>query len=380
MVALWQEYLADIVAPVAKNREVHRSDAAIPEVAVCRKRAAHSAWLFGLLAVAAVGCKTRVDIDGERLKAELERRADVVLQRPDVDRAFDGLADAVTDEPAVARSGEDLLAQLSTDPGLQPGFQAIIQAVGEHPAVAKLMARIMRENPRAGPDKLSELFEKRFSDVIDSPAFDKAFDKAFAGVLERPDVNDAIQLYEKAAASNPELNRAVNDILKARMNDPAWSKRVIALNGGKRPDRQQATQLLLDKAFSDDRLAKFYVDVVSLPVIRKKTAVACAQLLAAPAFQRHIKHTLRKLVADAGFQQGAVTAMAGLLDAPREVEALETPISALLERPIIGKELASLLKAVSRDPVLAPIGNEAIAGIVADAGFIAMWTKLIDSW
>ena len=81
------------------------------------------------------------------------------------------------------------------------------------------MARITRENPRAGPDKLSELFEKRFSDVIDSPAFDKAFDKAFAAVLERPDVNEAIQLYEKAAASNPELNRAVDDIVKARMND-----------------------------------------------------------------------------------------------------------------------------------------------------------------
>ena len=39
--------------------------------------------------VAAVGCKTRVDIDGERLKTELERRADVVLQRPEVDKAFD---------------------------------------------------------------------------------------------------------------------------------------------------------------------------------------------------------------------------------------------------------------------------------------------------
>jgi hypothetical protein len=335
---------------------------------------------LGLLSAVTLGCKTRVDIDGDRLKAELERRADVVLQRPEVDKAFDGLADAVTDEPAVAKSGEDLLAQLGTDPGLQPGFQAIIQAVGEHPTVAKVMARITRENPRAGPDKLSELFEKRFSDVIDSPAFDKAFDKAFATVLERPDVNEAIQLYEKAAASNPELVRAVNDILKARLNDPAWNKRIVALNGGKRPDRQVATQLLLDKAFSDDRLAKFYVDVVSLPVIRKKTAVACAQLLKAPAFQRHIKHTLRKLVADAGFQQGAVAAMAGLLDAPREVAALQTPISALLERPIIGKELASLLKAVSRDPVLVPIGNEAIAGIVADAGFTAMWTKLIDSW
>ena len=352
----------------------------MPEVAVPRNRAAHAAWVLGLLAAAAVGCKTRVEIDGERLKTELERRADAVLQRPEVDKAFDGLAEAVTDEPSVAKSGEDLLAQLGADPGLQPGFQAIIQAVGEHPTVAKVMARITRENPRAGPDKLSELFEKRFSDVIDSPAFDKAFDKAFAAVLERPDVNEAIQLYEKAAASNPELNRAVDDIVKARLNDPAWSRRIVALNGGKRPDRQLATQLLLDKAFSDDRLAKFYVDVVSLPVIRKKTAVACGRLLKAPAFQSHIKHAMRALVADAGFQQGAVAAMAGLLDAPRDVEALETPIRALLERPIIGKELASLLKAVNKDPVLAPIGNEAIAAIVADAGFIATLTKLIDSW
>ena len=335
---------------------------------------------MGLLAAATVGCKTRVDIDGERLKTELERRADVVLQRPEVDKAFDGLADAVTGEPAVAKGGEELLGQLGSDPSLQPGFQAIIQAVGEHPTVAKVMARLTRENPRAGPDKLSELFEKKFNDVIDSPAFDQAFDKAFATVLERPDVNDAIQLYERAAASNPELNRAIDDIVKARMNDAAWNRRIIALNGGKRPDRQLATQLLLDKAFSDDRMAKFYVDVVSLPVIRKKTADACGRLLQAPAFQRHLKHTLRKLVGDAGFQQGAVAAMAGLMDAPRDAEALATPIRALLERPIVGKELASLLKAVNKDPVLAPIGNETIAGIVADPGFTATLTKLIDAW
>ena len=120
--------------------------------------------------------------------------------------------------------------------------------------------------------------------------------------------------------------------------------------------------------------------MVSLPVIRNKTAVACGRLLEAPAFQRHIKHALRKLVGDAGFQQGAVAAMAGLLEVPREVDALATPIGALLERPIVGKELASLLKAVNRDPLLAPIGNEAIAAIVADAGFIATLTKLIDSW
>jgi len=242
------------------------------------------------------------------------------------------------------------------------------------------MARITRENPRAGPDKLSELFEKKFNKVIDSPEFDKAFDKAFADVLDRPDVNGAIELYERAAASNPELNRAIDDIVKARLNDPAWNQRIIALNGGKRPNRQLATQLLLDKAFSDDRLAKFYIEVVSLPVIRKRTAAACGRLLKAPAFQRHINHALRKLVGDAGFQQGAVAAMAGLLDASDDAEALQTPIRALLERPIVAKELAALLKAVNKDPVLAPIGNETITGIVSDPGFTATLTKLIDNW
>ena len=108
-------------------------------------------------------------------------------------------------------------------------------------------------------------------------------------------------------------------------------------------------------------------------------AAACGRLLQAPAFHRHIKHALRKMVGDAGFQQGAVAAMAGLMDTPRDADALEAPIRALLERPIVGKELASLLKAVNKDPVLAPIGNEAIAGIVADPRFNATLTKLIDA-
>jgi len=40
---------------------------------VANIRAVGAAGLVGLLAVAGVGCKTRVDIDGERLKTELER-------------------------------------------------------------------------------------------------------------------------------------------------------------------------------------------------------------------------------------------------------------------------------------------------------------------
>jgi hypothetical protein len=344
-------------------------------------RARHLVWAACLLiASAAAGCKTRVEIDGERLKAELERRADVVLQRPEVDKAFDHLADAVSEEPAVARSGEELLVMLGSDPALQPGFQAIIEAVGGHPTVTKAMSRIARENPRAGPDKLSALFEKKFNDVLDSPAFDKAFDSAFAGVLDRPDVNGAIQLFERAAASNPELNRAIDGIVSARAADGAWNRRIVELNGGKRPDRQRATELLLDKAFSDDRLARFYADVVALPVIRKKTAIACGRLLEAPAFQRHLKHALRKLVGDGSFQQGAVVAMAGVLDAGGDTTKLEAPIRALLEQPIVGKELAGLLKAVNKDPLLAPIGNETIAGIVSDREFVATLTKLIDVW
>jgi hypothetical protein len=355
-------YLAYIVAPVA------------------RIRAAASAWVLCVLAVVAVGCKRRVDIDGERLKTELERRADDVLERPEVDKAFDALVEAVTAEPAVAKSGEALLGQLGADDGLQPGFQAIIQTVGEHPTVTKLMKRLARENPRAGPDQLSALFEKRFNDVVDSPAFDKAFDKGFEGVLERSDVTGAIQMFERAAAANPELNRAVDDVVKSRMNDAAWNQRIVALNGGAHPDRQRATQLLLDKAFSNERMARFYVDVVSLPVIRAKTAAACSRLLQAPAFQRHLSHSLRKMVGDPGFQQGAVAAMAGMLDSRGDAESLAAPIRGLLDKPIVGRELAALLKAVNKDPVLAPIGNEVITGIVADAGFKATLAKLIDGW
>src|SRR5262245_18280229 len=101
----------------------------------------------------------------------MERRAAVVVQRPEVDKAFDALADAVTADPEVAKSGEQLLARLGADPGLQPAFQAIIEAVGEHPSVARVMAKLMRRHPRASPDELGDLLQQKFDAVIEGPAF-----------------------------------------------------------------------------------------------------------------------------------------------------------------------------------------------------------------
>lgn len=336
-------------------------------------------WLY-LSTATAGGCQRRVDIDVAWLNGALEARAAAVLQRPEVDKAFDALADAVTADPDVTKSGEGLLAQLGSDPGLQPAFAAIIEAVSEHPAVTRMMAKLMRQNPRASAETLGDLFEKKFTDVVEGPAFDQAFDAAFAGLLERADVGAAVHLFERAAAANPELRRTLDGVVQARLGDDAWSRRVVALNGGEPPDRRRATQLLLDKAFSDARLAKFYVEVASLPVIRKKAAVACGRLLEAPAFQRHLEQTLARMVGDPGFQEGAVAAMIGLLERRDDAKALEVPIRGLLERPIVGEDLAALLEAVNQDPLLAPIGHEAIAGIVADEGFRATLTALVDGW
>ena len=333
-----------------------------------------------VLAGAALGCRPHVEIDAARLTAAIAQKADRVLARPDVDRAMNQLVAAISDDAEVGASGQRIFAKLGEDPELAAGADAIINGLSEHPATKKLLRKLAAENPRARADELPALFEARFNAVASSPAFDQAFDKAFARVIDRPDVAAAVHRLERAATANPDVSRVFETAARSGATDAAVSRRLIALNGGARPDPARAADLFAEHAFSDDRIAQFYTTVFVLPAVTSKIAGACHRLLDAPAFQAHLARALRRMVADKGFQQAAIAALVGVLENPKSEDGLERALEQLLGRPVVGGELAKLVGAVIDDPALAPIGNDAIGGVVGAPAFRDSVTTLLGGW
>src|SRR5262245_58550644 len=122
--------------------------------------------LFLFVVLACAGCRPKpIEIDQQRFAAEVERRAALALTKPEVEKGFDALGQALLADPAVSKAGEQLLSVLAADPTLKPGFEALLGKLTSQPAMKRLALKLMRENPRAGPDKIGELTSQRVASV-----------------------------------------------------------------------------------------------------------------------------------------------------------------------------------------------------------------------
>lgn len=325
-----------------------------------------------------VGCGTKVEIDHERLERAVDRTIERSLKRPEVDQAVDRLLDAVMNQLALTSKGEQLLSRLGEDPALQSAFATIVGAVGEHPTTKRLVLRLMRQHPRASQADIAALFEKRISAVFGGPEFERAFDKAFEVVLEHPGVAAAIRSFERAAANNVAHGQFLSDLLREKGTEQDRTRRLIALNGGSKPDRQRAADLLAETAFSENRLAKFYAELFSLPVMQVQTARACSQMLDAPSFQQHLRHTIRDIITDPNFQKAAIATVTNLLGGVPD--AIEYTIKEVLKPPVVATALATLLVSIKNDPALESIGNEALAAIFVNTSIREHMSHLLNDW
>jgi hypothetical protein len=320
-------------------------------------------------------CNKRVEIDSARATAELDKRWDSALETPAVEQSIEKLWDGIAADPAVGKNGEKIMAALGEDPLLQGAMAKFMEQLGQEPSMRKMVQQIIKEHPRATEDQIGDLIEKRISQVTEGPAFDKAFDKAFDALMKRPEVAKMLNTLGEKVADNPHVDKAINAGLDKIGGDEAWGARVTAWNGGKVPDKQRATDLVLEKLFPVDRLSRFYVKVYGLPSVKKELAAGTAELLGAPAFQKLTAQLVRTLADDALFRKRATETMLVLFE-PSDA-ALERATRQLLEAPVVPKAISTWGKGLMADASLALIGDKTLRAMVAAPDLQACISELL---
>ena len=327
-----------------------------------------------------LGASVSLEIDDARLVKQLEARGAAASETPEFDKAMNITIDAIGADPAVAASGEKLLGRVGNDRNIAPAAEAIIASFSQSKELQQLMAKLQANNPGISAEQLGAKVEQRIDKVTNSAAFDSAFDKSFDDVLRKPALAQAFDRFGTKVANNAHMNKAIERALGEDVFSATMNKRLTELNGGERPDRAKATDLLLEHAFTEARLTKFYVDFIGLPATRKHLATATRKLLDSPAFTTHLAKALKTILDDPVFQQQALELMATMLeDNPSEAD-LMAALDPLFARPAIETALAGFVDAIIDDPTLGAIGDDALKEIANDAMARAAIKKLLVDW
>src|SRR5262245_56181691 len=261
------------------------------------------------VAVVASGCSEKtVEVDQERLRSQLHARIEALHESPEVKKALDELVGSMAAAPSIAGAGQRLMAAIGAEPGLQPAAAALVGELVKQPAVLQLVQRLMREQPGATPDQIGAIVERRLSAVTDGLQFDKAFDKAFEALLMRPDLQTLRRTLDDRIGKSRHLASAV-EAIDGRALESKWKAKILAQNGGAVPDRARAVDILLDLAFSIERLTRWYVGVYFSPTLKQELAAGMSTLIDFSSFRRITVEAVVGLVSDFTFQKRAIEAI-----------------------------------------------------------------------
>jgi hypothetical protein len=344
--------------------------------------AVRAASLFALfMALASPGCRPApIELDHQRIAVEIEHRATVAATKPEVEKGFDALVQGAFAEPSVGDAGKALLAALGAEPGLKPGFEAVLGKLGAHPAMKALVMKIVRENPHATADRVGEIAGERVGAVVDGPVFDQAFAHAFDELLARPDLAAAFHGLGKQMADDRQMEAALDAAVNGHGSDELWRPRLVALNGGKVPDKARATELFLDNAVTEQRFTRLYLDLTALPVMKRAVATAVRDITAAPTFEKHAAEAVQACADDDAFRGRAVDAMALMIGDGVTEPKLSAALRDLLAVPVVGRALATMVDRMQNDPALAAAGRRALDTVAADPSFRATLASLVEGW
>jgi len=332
---------------------------------------------FVLVALLLVGCERRLEVDQARLAAALDAQSNAALETLEVKRALDELWSGL-DGKSLGKRGEALMAALGEDARVGAAAGRLMEKIGALPQLKAIVAQLMRANPRATPDEIGALVEKRISAVVDGPLFSRASDKAIGRLLKRPEIAGALDGFGRTVAHHPEVAKVTAAALAEVDFDRVWRQRLASLNGGKVPDRQRATELLSSEISSTGRLAGWYAKVYRLPVLKREVERALGRLLDAPSFRRATTTAVAAIVADAQVERGALDFMAlAISAAPPSEEALERGLSAILDAPVVATALTNWLNAILADPALGAIGDDLIRALAAAPELKASFVGLV---
>jgi hypothetical protein len=337
--------------------------------------------LLALSLFGGTGCHTpRVaSVSDAQVAAAMDRRFDGALESAAVDQAMARAISETLSDPQLAEAGEQLLASLAESPELSPLLENVQDAVADTPQMEALVARIMQANPGAGPAQVGQIVAEQSDKAFESQTVDDALETAFGRLFDRPAIKAAFEELAETTSNNPvvtrELCRAFSDLDGTRL-----AARLTELNGGTLPDETRSGELMLEHAFTHERIQTLALTLFGLPATRDALRDALLGTLRSPAFRQHFQDFLARLLAAPDLQAAIVHAFGVVLEHGGNAERVDAALRQIFDAPLLEREGATFVLGVVRDPELQTVGQRALDGLARSPAFIAAFREFALDW
>jgi hypothetical protein len=304
--------------------------------------------------------------DEVRIRRELAERSVKAVYRSKGRAAIEATAKTVFAEPSVVAAGEALVAQLGTAPRIAAMGQRFSAKLEQSEANQAIVAALRAEHPDADLDALDAMLDKRLDRPSNEVALSRGWHEAVLILYDNPAAQDAVGAVGRAIEASS-AGSAVGEVLEEILAEAPLGARLVALNEGKRPDRDQATALMLSQALTPSRVDDYVSSVAALPTTGEQLALALRQLAASSEVAALLTDVLGPVMASAAFEEHALGASIEMMKATPDPQVLVDHVKALMAstpaqqafvglvdgcrtEPVVGSTLATLVTAITQAP------------------------------
>jgi hypothetical protein len=312
-----------------------------------------------------------------RSMATLEARVEKVMNGPEAQQAMDALFEAIAADPALGAIAGEFGEKLIAHPDIARAIEELIGEIGQSPALMSWMVRYMEAHPGITPDQAGEAVgvevEKRFEAVLAKPVQDE-----IGRVVERAQAAKGVAAIEKHMSA--QFGRVVDSYFEEPARKARWSKRLVELNGGSRPDPGRAADLYIDHAWSEERIQRFVVRACADPEVRRALVSALRDVLRDPTLRGHLERATRTLATDPLLRRAAINLFALLLEDRASPDEASAAVQALFAAPAVITVVNDLGEQMLAEPTLHQILDDAIVEAARQPSVRKAIDELCDGW
>jgi hypothetical protein len=315
-----------------------------------------------------------VHVDALQVESIVAARTAAAFQRPAVAQAFDAALAGLASDPRLSTQLSAFMDKLQADPRIAGMVKELMDHLMDDPQVVANLQQIMAENPGSTPQQIGEKFGNQFAQRWESPEVNQAWMVAWDELTKKIGARP-----EAAAMFTSVLNKATSGLASPEAESKV-SRKLIEKNGGQPPDLNKATQLVLDQMWTNDRIDKLLVMLLTNPTVRTATAQFLADVLADEDISKAVVAQAGTIAANKATYAKTLRALQALYGKDIVVADVSATLRALTTDDALTGGIGDLLSTIAKSPRLSALATKWYDTMASDPKLKADAAAFLDNW
>ena len=311
----------------------------------------------------------RVDFD--RVAVAVAPRFEKIFADPSVDHGMDDFIASVGGSAALATASGTLAASFSADSNAMQAVTSLTSELASSPRTQEAVMVLMAAHPGQDIGALAgDIVGKNWARPEIGKQAEATGQELMSGIIAGQDFSNVAKVVEQR------FDGLITDTARLA----AWGKRLTELNGGKAPDLSRATDLYIERAWSDARIVAFIDAILANPVVREESANALGEILVVDSISKELRSDATALLNDPDLHSASITVIQDLFATDPNAKEINKGIHDVALSPKMIAAGKRLLQLAENDPAVAAIVSRHLGRLASEPSLHQALNDFLDRW